>query len=390
MSDTAPILVLNAGSATLKYRLVRPAGIEAPARQGAQSGDEPAGIGGSIEHIGEPDGPDDHAEAVRRVLDRMPDARPVAVGHRVVHGGPRLRDPVRVDAAVEATIEEMSPLAPIHNPAALAVIRAARAAYPDVAHVAVFDTGFHATLSDEARTYPLDRRVAAEHGLRRYGFHGISVRHVRDRTAVLLGRPVTELNTIVLHLGNGASATALAGGVSVETSMGMSPLSGLMMGTRTGDLDPEVTFQLARAGWTVAAIEDLYQHRGGLFGLCGDNDVRVVTGRAAAGDETAVRALAVYCHRIRLYVGAYHAVLGRLDAIVFTAGVGEHSAVVRARALAGLTDLGIEVDPVANAAPRPPCVISTSGSRVAVCVVAADEERAIAADVGALLDLPGW
>jgi acetate kinase len=232
--------------------------------------------------------------------------------------------------------------------------------------------------------------VAERYGIRRYGFHGISVRYVRDRTAELLGRPATALNMIVLHLGNGASATALAGGHSVETSMGLTPLAGLVMGTRTGDLDPAVTFHLARAGWSLAEIEKLYQHRGGLAGLAGDNDLRTVVARSDADDPVADAALDVYCHRIRQYVGAYHAVLGRLDAIVFTAGVGEHSDVVRYRSLAGLEPLGIRVDPIVNLDAAGACVISPPESLVAVCVVPTDEEQAIARETADLLALPGW
>jgi acetate kinase len=375
VSAAPPILVLNAGSATLRFGLLGPACDLAS---------------GTIELVGEAGGPADHAQAVQRALESLPDTAPAAVGHRVVHGGPDLHTPVLIDDAVTGLIDRLTAFAPAHHPAALAGIRAARHAYPDVAQVAVFDTAFHATLPPAARTCAIDRDVATRYGIRRYGFHGISVRYVRDRTSDLLGRPVEELNLVVLHLGNGASATALAGGVSVETSMGMTPLAGLMMGTRCGDLDPAITFHLARAGWSLADIEDLYQRRAGLTGLCGDHDMRSVQARAARGDPVAGAALDAYCHRIRCYVGAYHAVLGRLDAIVFTAGVGEHSATVRARALAGLDPLGIEVDPVANRAGTAARLISPPAGRVAVCVVPTDEERAIASDVGQLLDLPGW
>ncbi len=353
------ILVLNAGSSTLKFRLV------------------PAGPAGVVEG--------DAGQAVGHVLERLRDKEISAVGHRVVHGGTRFRAPVRVDDAVLDALRELSELAPLHNPAAVAGIEAARRAWPGVPQVAVFDTAFHATLPPEAYTYALDRSVADRHSVRRYGFHGISVRFVVAATARLLGRPVRELNLVVLHLGNGASATAVAGGRSVETSMGLTPLEGLVMGTRTGDLDPAVTFHLLRAGLSADRIEDLYQHRGGLLGLCGDGDVRTVQERAEAGDPEARLALDVYCHRIRKYVGAYHAVLGRLDAVVFTAGVGEHSATVRAGALAGLDPLGISVDPGRNDSGTAARVISPDGARVAVCVVPTDEEHAIAEEVTDLL-----
>ena len=343
--------------------------------------------GGLVERIGEPGGDaPDHASAVERVLDRLRGKQIGAVGHRVVHGGARFVTPVLVDDAVLAELRELSALAPLHNPPSTAGIEGARRALPDAPQVAVFDTAFHATLPEAAATYAIDRKVAEAYGIRRYGFHGISVQFVAGRAATVLGRPLVELNLVVLHLGNGASATAVAGGRSVETSMGLTPLEGLVMGTRCGDLDPAVTFHLARAGLEMAEIEDLYQHRSGLSGLCGDNDMRQVVARATAGEPAAGLALDVYCHRIRKYVGAYHAVLGRLDAIVFTAGVGEHSAVVRARSLAGLDPFGIAVDPGRNAAGEP--VISPDGARVAVCVVPTDEERAIAEEVRALLGLP--
>ena len=251
----------------------------------------------------------------------------------------------------------------------------------------MFDTAFHASLPPAAATYALDRTVADRFGIRRYGFHGISVRYVVTAAARLLERDVEELNLIVLHLGNGASATAVAGGRSVDTSMGLTPLEGLVMGTRTGDIDPAVTFYLARvAGLSLAEIEELYQHRSGVRGLCGENDLRSVSARAAAGDADATLALDVYGHRIRKYVGAYHAVLGRLDGIVFTAGVGEHSAEVRRRALDGLAPLGIDLDGTRNASPADGGrVISTDRSRVVV-VIPTDEEHAIAGEVVGLLN----
>jgi acetate kinase len=366
------ILVVNAGSSSLKYHL-----FDADATVAS----------GLIEHIGEP-GSDvaDHDSALRRAAAELNLGSLAldAVGHRVVHGGTRFRSPTVVDDDVLAEIRKLCPLAPLHNPANLAGIEVARALRPDVPHVAVFDTAFHATLPPAAATYALDATLADRHDIRRYGFHGTSHRYVSRKTAALLDRPVEELNTIVLHLGNGASACAVAGGRSVETSMGMTPLEGLVMGTRCGDLDPAITFHLARdAGLSLDAIEDLYLHHSGLLGLCGDNDLRTVQQRAADGDPAAVLALDVYCHRIRKYIGAYYAVLGRLDAIAFTAGVGEHSPLVRRKSLDGLAALGIEVDPVRNArrADGQAWVISPDGTRVAVCVVPTNEDRAIADEV---------
>jgi acetate kinase len=370
--------VLNSGSSSLKYRLVDP----------ADPGGE-RGRRGLVERIGEPGGVSDHGAAMRTAAaDLDLSSAPLrAVGHRVVHGGTRFRAPVVIDDAVTAAIKELVPLAPLHNPANLTGIEVARAMRPDVPHVAVFDTAFHATLPAAAATYALDTKLAAEHDIRRYGFHGTSHRYVAGRTAALLGRPADAVNVIVLHLGNGASATAVRGGRSVETSMGFTPLSGLVMGTRAGDLDPGILVHLSRAGLDADRIDRLLQHGSGLAGLCGDNDMRGVLAARASGDPAAALAFEVYAHRLRKYVGAYHAVLGRLDAIAFTAGVGEHSPDVRAAALDGLGMWGIEVDPARNgervAGPR---VISPDGARVAVCVVPTDEELAIAEETAALLD----
>jgi acetate kinase len=371
------VLVLNAGSSSLKYRLAAPSG-EVLA-------------GGTVERIGEPGGEAaGHDDAVARVVDGLAGDRVTAVGHRVVHGADRFRQPVRVDDAVLAGIEELTELAPLHNPPAVAGIRAARAALPDAAQVAVFDTAYHATLPPAASTYAIDRELAARYGIRRYGFHGISVRYVVAASARLLSRPVEQLNLIVLHLGNGASATAVAGGSSVDTSMGLTPLEGLVMGTRTGDVDPAVAFHLGRvSGLSLDEIEDRYQHHSGLAGLCGDNDMRTVQARAQASDPAAQLALDVYCYRIRKYVGAYHAVLGRLDAVVFTGGVGEHSEVVRRRSLAGMGALGISVDAERNRSGAAARLISTAGARVAVAVVPTDEERGIAQETAEMLRLPG-
>jgi acetate kinase len=372
------ILVLNCGSSSLKYRLF-------------DLTDPTVRRGGTIERIGEAGGDAaDHAAAVRAALDHLqvdPNAIK-AVGHRVVQGGTRFREPTIIDDAVLTAIRDLIPLAPLHNPANLIGIEVARALVPGVPHVAVFDTAFHATLSEAAATYALDVELARRLGIRRYGFHGTSHRFVSRHTAKLLGRPVGELNTIVLHLGNGASATAVASGVSVETSMGLSPLEGLVMGTRGGDIDPAIIFHLHReAGLSIDEIDDIFQRRCGLAGLCGDNDLRRVEERRESGDEAATLAIEVYCHRIRKYVGAYHAVLGRLDAIAFTAGVGENSPLIRAESLAGLAPMGIVVDPARNLVrQRDARVISPDGTPVAVCVVPTDEELAIAEETGDLLD----
>jgi acetate kinase len=371
------ILVLNSGSSSLKYRLVD------PARPGR-------GRGGIVERIGEPDGVADHHAALE-VAARDIDLASVplrAVGHRVVHGGARFRAPVVVDDDVVTAIGDLASLAPLHNPGNLAGIEVARRLRPDVPHVAVFDTAFHADLPEAAATYPIDAEVARRHGIRRYGFHGTSHRYAAYQVARLLDRGAGGVNTIVLHLGNGASAAAVRGGRSVDTSMGFTPLEGLVMGTRPGDLDAGVLIHLLRQpGFDLEAVDRLLQHESGLRGLCGDGDMRGVLARRAAGDDRAALAFDVYCQRIRKYVGAYHAVLGRLDAIAFTGGVGEHAPAVRAACLDGLQPWGIEVDPRRNESPADrPRVISHSVAPVAVCVIPADEELAIAEETAQLLD----
>ncbi|WP_422736726.1 acetate/propionate family kinase [Micromonospora sp. WMMD729] len=358
------VLVLNCGSSSVKWR--------------HYDGDRTLGQG-TVERVGEPGGgPADHASAVRQILDGLDRTGLTAIGHRVVHGGRTFTAPTLVDDAVLAAIRDLVPLAPLHNPANLAGIEMARAALPDVPQVAVFDTAFHHTLPEAAATYAIDRDTAERYDIRRYGFHGTSHAYVSRRTAELLGRPYDQLNTITVHLGNGASACAVAGGRSVATSMGMSPLEGLVMGTRSGDLDPTVIFHLRReGGMSVDEIDDLLNHRSGLLGLTGANDMREVLRRRADGDPAAALAFDVYCRRITGYVGAYYALLGRVDAIAFTAGVGEHAAPVRAAALAGLDRLGISVDDTRNGG-EGDRVISPDDAEVRVCVIRTDEEREIA------------
>ncbi len=361
------VFVLNAGSSSIKYTVLD---VEA----GTLLAD------GIVERIGVPGGVPDHATALATVLAELGDTAIDAVGHRVVHGGERFTDATVIDDDVEAAIEQLTELAPLHNPAGLAGIRAARAALPDVPQVAVFDTAFHATIPVEAATYAIDAELAARHGIRRYGFHGTSYQYVSRVTAETLGRPLDGLRMIVLHLGNGASAAAIDGGRSVDTSMGLTPLEGLVMGTRSGDLDPAIPFHLHRvAGLSVDELDDLLNRRSGMLGLSGHADMREVIDAAEAGDDRATLALEVYLHRIRHYIGAYAAVLGGIDALVFTAGVGENSDVVRAGAVRGLEFLGVAIDPDANAARGHTArVISPPSSPVVVLVVPTDEELEIA------------
>ena len=365
------ILVLNSGSSSLKYRLF----------DGADTVTK-----GLVERIGEAEGgASDHAAALRKIMDELDLEGLTAVGHRVVHGGTDFKQATLIDDDVVATIESLVPLAPLHNPPALAGIMVARRLLPGVPQVAVFDTAFHATIPPEGITYAIDAGLAQRWGIRRYGMHGTSHEYVSRQTAELLGRPPAELKMITLHLGNGASACAVEGGRSVATSMGLAPQEGLVMGTRSGDIDPTVIFHLHRvAGLPIDEIENSLTRHAGLQGLTGDNDMRAVQQRHAEGDPAATLAFAVYCRRIKEYVGAYLAILGRVDAITFTAGVGENSPAVRAAALAGLSGLGIAVDPARNEANAE--VISPEGTSVKVCVVPTDEELEIANQSRALLD----
>jgi acetate kinase len=360
------ILVLNAGSSSLKYEVID---LAVPEER----------VGGIVERIGEQgSGVPDHAAAARTVLDSLGDARPDAVGHRIVHGGTRFVEPTLIDDDVEAAVEALIDLAPLHNPSGLAGIRAARAVLPDVPHVAVFDTAFHATLPDHAATYAIDPAVAAEAGIRRYGFHGTSFAYVSRAAAQYLGRPLEESRLIVLHLGNGASACAISGGVSIDTTMGLTPLEGLVMGTRSGDLDPGVLLHLVRLGRSVDEIDDLLNRRSGLLGMAGSNDLRDVTAAAERGEPAAQLAIEVMLHRIRKYLGAYAAELGGVDAVVFTAGIGENAGWLRARAVERLGFLGITVDAERNAGAGGPRRVSPDGSPVEVLVIPTDEELEIA------------
>jgi acetate kinase len=353
------VLVVNCGSSTVKYRLFD--GAETLAK-------------GLVERLS---GPADFDGALQRVAASVDLTGLAAVGHRVVHGGTEFTRPTVIDDEVVAAVESLVPLAPLHNPAALTGIAVTRKLLPDVPQVAVFDTAFHATIPPEGRSYAIDVSLADRWAVRRYGFHGTSHAYAARRTAETLGLDASQVNVITLHLGNGASACAVREGRSVATSMGMSPQGGLVMGTRSGDIDPTVIFHLHRvAGLPIDEIENSLTRFAGLQGLTGDNDMRSVLRRRAAGDPAATLAFDLYCRRVKEYVGAYLAVLGRVDAITFTAGVGENSAEVRAASLSGLAALGIEVDPDRNG--NNATLISPDGPGVAVCVIPADEELEIA------------
>lgn len=396
------VLVINSGSSSLKYRLID------------MEREIPLGEG-LIERIGQDAGAISHtvrrladAAATPAVLDRthrderpiadhdaafavmleqfaehgpqLADHPPVAVGHRVVHGGARFFAPTLITDLVEINIEDLSDLAPLHNPGAVAGIRAGRRAFPDAPHVAVFDTAFHQTLEPASYTYAIDRALAERHRIRRYGFHGTSHKFVSEQAAAFLDRSLAELRQIVFHLGNGVSVTAIDGGRSVETSMGMTPLEGLVMGTRSGDIDPAVLLHLSRrAGMSTDDLDTLLNKRSGLYGLAGRSDMRDILAGVDAREDAATLAYDVYVHRLRAYAGAYIAQLGGVDVLSFTAGVGENAPRVRADALATLGFLGVEIDPVRNEA-RSPGIrrISTDASTVCVLVVPTDEELEIA------------
>jgi acetate kinase len=357
------VFVVNCGSSSLKWSVV----------------DDDVIASGTVGRIGEPDSVADHAAALDAVLAASPPLDGlVAVAHRVVHGGEQFSAPVLINDAVLAAIRDLSVLAPLHNPVNAVGIEVARRAFPEAPHVAVFDTAFHASMPARAFTYAVPRAW----GVRRYGFHGTSHAFVAREAARLLGREA--IDCIVLHLGNGASATAVKAGRSVDTSMGLTPLEGLVMGTRSGDVDPALVAHVRRTrNLTDDEIDAVLNSRSGLLALAGDNDMREVHRRIKAGDAAAELALDVYCYRIRKYVGAYLAVLGGCDAIAFTAGVGENDPVVRARSLSGLERLGIVLDSELNDAGGP--VISAPSSDVTVLVVPTNEELEMARQAAALV-----
>jgi len=392
------VLVVNSGSSSFKYQLI-------------DMETEEALAGGLVERIGEKsghmvhNGPNgksertleipDHTAGFRAMLDAfeadgpsLEEYPPIAVGHRVVHGGKRFFEPTIVTPLVEINIEDLADLAPLHNPANLQGIRAAEKAFPDVPHVAVFDTAFHQTLAPDAYTYAIDADLAERHRIRRYGFHGTSHKYVSETAAQFLDRPLGDLKQIVLHLGNGASACAIDGGRSVDTSMGLTPLEGLVMGTRSGDIDPAVLIHLSRrAGLDTAGLDELLNRKSGLLGLSGHGDMRDVQKAAAEGDEAAQLAFDTYLHRLKHYIGAYFAILGGLDVLTFTAGVGENAPAVRAGAVAGLEALGIRIDEARNERRSDgPRIISADDSTVTVLVVPTNEELEIARQTLSAID----
>jgi acetate kinase len=392
-------LVLNSGSSSIKFQVLDPA---------ADASDEPI-VSGLVEQIGESSGKlvikirgekitveqpiPDHSVGLQKSFEIMAehgvgpkDLDLAAVGHRVVHGGKVFSQPEIINDQVVEMIRDLIPLAPLHNPANVDGIEVARDILPDIPHVAVFDTGFFADLPPAAALYAINAEVAGANGVRRYGFHGTSHEFISQQVPALLGKDPSDVNQIVLHLGNGASVSAVKGGHAIDTSMGMTPLAGLVMGTRCGDIDPGIIFHLYRtAGLSIDEIDTLLNKKSGIKGLSGVNDFRQLRQMIEDGDTDAWSAYNIYIHQLRRYIGSYMIALGRVDAITFTAGVGENAKFVREDALAGLEMYGIRIDPERNDLPNDgPREISTEDSAIKVFVVPTNEELAIAQKATAL------
>lgn len=396
-------LVLNSGSSSIKYSLFDMA-------------DQHVTVSGLMERIGEATGRhrwqihlhgrqpsrteqpaviDNHQQGLHMLFNLLGECGALndvnelfCIGHRVVHGGEQFRQPAIIDEEVIARIKAMIPLAPLHNPANLLGIEHAIAQLPTVPQVAVFDTAFHQTIPPQAFHYAVPAEWYRHYGVRRYGFHGTSHYYVAKRAAKYLGKELAQLNLITLHLGNGASMTAIAKGRSVDTTMGLTPLEGLMMGTRCGDIDPALPFFLARLETlSLAEIETRFNKHSGLKGICGENDMRGVHRLAEQGDESARLALAMYCYRIKKYLGAYYAILGQVDAIVFTGGIGENDAWLREECCANLDALGIRVDSGKNHAGTDECyAINGDDAAVSILVIKTNEELEIATQAAACVE----
>lgn len=393
--DPDQVMVINCGSSSIKYQLLTMPQGELVA-------------GGLVERIGEAKptlkhrsraaqggsaeakrdvSAGDHREAfhhIEEALRHSPGfdggARLVAIGHRVVHGGESFSAPTLITPTVIGSIRALSSLAPLHNPPNLVGIRVCREWFPQVPQVAVFDTAFHQSMPPHAYRYAVPEDWYERDGVRRYGFHGSSHRYVARQAAAHLEQPLSELRLITLHLGNGASAAAVAGGHCIDTSMGFTPLEGLVMGTRSGDLDPAICLYMQKArGLDADHIERILNRESGLKGLCGSNDMRDLLARSGAGDEEARLALDLYCYRIKKYIGAYTAALGGLDALIFTGGIGENAAAIRNQICSGLEVLGLALDPARNNSPDATARdIGRPGSPVRVLVIPTNEELQIA------------
>ena len=394
------ILVINAGSSSLKYQLLDPASGVLLAKGLC----ERIGIDGKFTYKAEGKKPLDaadipmptHSEAIQAVLDALADkdngvissmSEIGAVGHRVVHGGEAFNKSVLIDEAVLKAIEDCIPLAPLHNPANLTGIRACQKVMPGVPMVAVFDTAFHQTMPPKAYMYALPYAWYEEDKVRRYGFHGTSHKYVAGRAAAMLGRPIEDLKLISCHLGNGSSITAVDGGRSVDTSMGFTPLAGVPMGTRSGDLDAGILqYEMNRRGMSIDEMLGALNKKSGVEGLsCVSSDFRDLEAAAAKGDAKAALAQEKFAYEVRKYVGAYAAAMGGADAVIFTAGVGENDKAVRALVCQGLEYMGVKLDAAANDVRGKEAVLSAADSRVKVLLVPTNEELMIAVDTAELV-----
>jgi len=391
------ILVINTGSSSIKYQLFDMDQKKAVVTGLAEKIGEETSIlthelldrnGNGKEKV-EKERINDHEQGMERIVSLLIDpewgvirdkSEINAVGHRVVHGGEAFKSSTVITSEVISAIEENIPLAPLHNPPNLTGIKVARSLFPDAPQVAVFDTAFHQSIPKNAYLYAIPYELYEKHRVRRYGFHGTSHEYVAQEGAVYLSRPLQDLNLITVHLGNGASMSAVKKGKCVDTSMGMTPLEGLVMGTRSGDIDPALPFFLSKnLNLSIDEIDDLLNKKSGLKGICGINDMREIEQRADAGDQRAATALDVYTLRIKKYIGAYYAELGHLDAVIFTAGIGENSPKIRHMSCKGLEDLGLKLDLERNKVKSDRIrEISCEDSRVKILVVPTNEEKKIA------------
>ncbi len=393
------ILVLNSGSSSIKFQLFDMAEENVLAKgQVSRIGNEEQKFSYETEanEIDKTDQIDGHGAGLEVIKEYLMDdevgvienAEDIdAVGHRVVHGGEKYSESTIIDREVEEKIDQLSDLAPLHNPPNLKGIKVCRELFSNTPQVAVFDTSFHQTLPRKAYLYGLPYEYYEKYGIRRYGFHGTSHKYVSRRAAQLMDKPLTEVNIITCHLGNGASMAAVKGGKSVETSMGLTPLEGLIMGTRSGDLDPSIVpFLVERESLTAKEVEDILNKKSGLLGVSGiSNDYREIRRAARDGNERAQTALDMFYHRIKKYIGAYTAVMGSVDAVVFTAGCGENEGAARAGILSSMSYLGIELDPEANKVKSEEKLISSGDSAVQVYVIPTNEELVIARETEELV-----
>ena len=379
------IQVFNTGSSSIKFALF-------------QHQPKSKLISGILEKIGEvpsvlkfqtslslakridfPEGCADHKTGIRHILEFLEDegkawGSPEMIVHRVIHGANAFRQATSLNQEVMKVIREMIPMARLHHPASLTCIKEITRRFPEIPQTVVFDTSFHQTLPEYAWRYALPREVCKEHGIRRYGFHGISHQSALKQASEFLGKPISKLNMITLHLGNGASISAIEQGRCVDTTMGMTPLEGLVMGTRPGDLDPGISSLLQGKGWSAEQYEQMLNQDSGMKGLCGSNDFREILLKMEKGNSEALLALNLYCYRIRKTIGAYCAVVGPVDALVFTGGVGENSSWVREHSLKGLEWMGLQLDPDLNHNSEASCAINSKDSSIDILVLPCQEE----------------